>query len=139
MEKYGYAYGYNKIYKENPWVVQGLPELTREYIERNGIRPAFAERFNDNYWDRSYFYGNFEISRFDFWRSERFLKFFECIDHAGGIYKYRWGDAPVRSLAVFMFMPKRQAYRFCDIAYRHQDFVHVPFIRSPQFSRLLNR
>ena len=45
-------------------------------------------------------YNNFELSRVDIWRSVEYLDFFFFVDRAGGILTRRWGDAPIRTLAL---------------------------------------
>ena len=46
-------------------------------------------------------YNNFELSRVDMWRSREYEELFHSLDRAGGIFLHRWGDAPIRTLALF--------------------------------------
>ena len=39
------------------------------------------------------------------WMSRDYANYIEYIDRTGGIYYYRWGDAPIKSIAVTMFLP----------------------------------
>lgn len=48
------------------------------------------------------FYNNFEISHASLWKMPIVRDYLEVIDKNGGIYYTRWGDAPIRSLAVAM-------------------------------------
>jgi hypothetical protein len=127
MQAHNYTYGYMTMLKE-PGVVKGLWDLTKKYIEENKIQPTFLHKFTPGgVWDRTYYYMNFEITKLDFWRSEKFVSYFNYLDRSGGIYKYRWGDTDIRSLAIYMFVPEKQVYQFSDIAYKHQKFVNSPF------------
>lgn len=48
-------------------------------------------------------------------------QFLDHIDRAKGIYKYRWGDAPIHSLALSVFCPVEQLHHFSDISYVHKQ------------------
>lgn len=135
MEKNNYIYGYIHIIKDEPDAVKSLWDITEKYIKDNKIEPTFLQRFiSDGIWDRSYYYTNFEISKLDFWRSDEFMSYFNYLDKAGGIYKYRWGDAPIHLLAISMFVPENQVHKFSDIAYQHQSFVNNYSIDSDKFN-----
>jgi hypothetical protein len=41
------------------------------------------------------------------------------LDKRGGFFYERWGDAPVHSLAVGMFLKEEELHYFGDIGYRH--------------------
>ncbi|NJD76986.1 MAG: hypothetical protein FIB08_07815 [Candidatus Methanoperedens sp.] len=139
MHERNFKYGYIGIFKDEPGVTRDLWDTTKKYIEDNNLKPQFLQKFmSDGIWDRSYYYTNFEISRLDFWRSEEFMNYFEYLDRAGGIYKYRWGDAVIHLLAVSIFLPESNVHRFSDIAYQHQGFFNN-YSPSPDiFSRLKN-
>lgn len=79
----------------------------------------------------------------DFWRGEAYQQFFDFLDRKGGfyyeVYRFlflrgartkrdvqRWGDAPVHSIAVSLFLRKEQTHFFSDIGYRHEPFEHCP-------------
>jgi alpha 1,2-mannosyltransferase len=42
------------------------------------------------------------------------------------IFIYRWGDAPVHSIAAALFLKKHQIHFFNEIGYRHEPFMHCP-------------
>lgn len=135
MEEHNYTYGYIHIIKDEPEAVRGLWETTKKYIEDNSIKPTFLHKFTQNgIWDRSYYYTNFEISKIDFWRSDEFMNYFNYLDKAGGIYKYRWGDHVIHLLAISMFVPESQVHKFSDIAYQHQGFINNYSIDSDKFN-----
>ena len=66
------------------------------------------------------YYNNFEVSALSLWRSTDYQDYIEYIDSLGGIYYYRWGDAPIRTLAVTLFVPSTKIHQFTDIPYKHQ-------------------
>ncbi|OIP76251.1 MAG: hypothetical protein AUK06_00285 [Parcubacteria group bacterium CG2_30_36_18] len=127
MQKHNYMYGYITMLKDRPETVKGLWDLTKKYIRENKIQPTFLHKFTlGGVWNRTIYYTNFEIGKLDFWHSEKFISYFNYLDRSGGIYKYRWGDTPIHSLAIYMFIPEKQVHQFSDIAYKHQSFVNQP-------------
>jgi hypothetical protein len=49
-------------------------------------------------------YTNFEVIRLSFLRSREYMRWFKALDESGGFYLHRWGDAPVRFLAMAMHL-----------------------------------
>lgn len=73
-----------------------------------------------------HFWSNFEIARFDFYRSEAYENFFNTLDRSGGFWSERWGDAPVHSLAAGVLLAPSDLHYFRDIGYRHTTIQHCP-------------
>jgi alpha 1,2-mannosyltransferase len=48
------------------------------------------------------------------------------------VIKFRWGDAPVHSIAVGLFLNKSQVHFFNDVGYKHDPFMHCPVARELQ-------
>ena len=131
MKEKNYLYGYNKIYNDSIWCTTTLWEKVESYINKYSIKPYFLNKFIKNgIWDRSLYYTNFEISCLDFWKSEQYKKFIDHLDQSGGIYFYRWGDAPIHLLAVSIFLQEKQVHKFDDIAYIHLPFIHLANSRN---------
>ncbi|KAF0521235.1 glycosyltransferase family 15 protein [Gigaspora margarita] len=79
-----------------------------------------------NEYPHCHFWSNFEIGDLNFWRSEKYIKFFEYLDQIGGFYYERWGDAPVHSIALTLFLEKSKIHFFNDIGYEHPPYQHCP-------------
>lgn len=79
-----------------------------------------------------HFWSNFEIASFDFWRSPIYRSYFNWLDKSGGFFYERWGDAPVHSLALSLFLDKSKIHFFEDIGYEHPPFSHCPSSPSRQ-------
>ncbi|KAG0633783.1 nucleotide-diphospho-sugar transferase [Tuber brumale] len=73
-----------------------------------------------------HFWSNFEIARLDFFRSEKYEKFFETMDRSGGFWTERWGDAPIHSLAAGVLLEPSDIHYFRDFGYRHTTIQHCP-------------
>lgn len=48
------------------------------------------------------------------------------------ILLFRWGDAPVHSIAVGIFLNKSEVHFFNDVGYKHDPFMHCPVARELQ-------
>jgi len=116
--------------------VETIPTLwqtTREFMRKH---PQFIPANNTlgfvtdlpdmTEYNRCHFWSNFEIASLALWRSEAYTAYFDYLDTQGGFFYERWGDAPVHSLAVAMFLPAEQVHFFEDIAYAHAPFMHCP-------------
>lgn len=73
-----------------------------------------------------HFWSNFEIASLKFFRSSAYNKYFDYLDRAGGFFYERWGDAPVHSIGVALFLPKEKIHFFEDIGYYHNPFYNCP-------------
>ncbi|KAJ2157300.1 alpha-1,2-mannosyltransferase ktr1, partial [Coemansia sp. RSA 552] len=81
---------------------------------------------------RCHFWSNFEIVDLSLYRSEAYESYFQYLDHAGGFFLERWGDAPIHSFAASMFLKKEEIHWFEDIGYRHPGIGHCP--QDPQMA-----
>lgn len=73
-----------------------------------------------------HFWSNFEIGDLDFFRSKVYMDYFEHLDKSGGFYYERWGDAPVHTIAVSLFLPRDKIHFFEDIGYQHDGWTNCP-------------
>ena len=121
MAKNNFLYGYTVAAKDSHNCVYKLWEYTKQHIEKQNITTSF---FGD-WTEGSIYYNNFEVSALSLWTSTSYKEYIDFIDRLGGIYYYRWGDAPIKSIAVSMFAPKRQIHHFKDIGYHHQH-INIP-------------
>jgi len=118
MREQHVIYGFVKVFRELPKWTTGLWDAANEYINVALVKTEFFNKMPRN----NYYYNNFEVSRLSLWLSEDYQRFINYIDRLGGIYYHRWGDAPIKSIAIAMFVPRRQTHHFKDIGYRHQFF-----------------
>lgn len=73
-----------------------------------------------------HFWSNFEIGDLNFFRSEKYIKFFDYLDKSGGFYYERWGDAPVHSIIVSLLLDKDEIIHFDELGYHHPPFDTCP-------------
>lgn len=97
-----------------------LSKIPRDSL-LNFISDPNAQAYN-----ACHFWSNFEVGDFSFFRSPIYNEYFAFLDKAGGFFYERWGDAPVHSIAVALFLPKDQVHFFDDVGYMHPPFTHCP-------------
>ena len=112
-------YGYIQIRDEASYLIRGLWETADEYIRAaGGDPPEFYSA-----WKRTkMYYTNFEISSVSLWMSPEYCRLADHIDRRGGIYYRRWGDAPIKTIAVTLLVARNQTHHFADIAYKHNIY-----------------
>ncbi|KAK7993134.1 hypothetical protein PG991_016313 [Apiospora marii] len=95
------------------------PRDSRDIV-RSASTPAGREIMTEaEEYNNCQFYSNFEIGSLMYFRGLEHQAYFEHLDHLGGFYYERFGDAPVHTLSVNMFLPKRRVWYFHDIGYPH--------------------
>jgi hypothetical protein len=133
INKGGYVYGYVGDIMDGG-DDKGLTNYCLDYCKRNNIELKWRDKFikENNYKTRSV-YNNFEILNLNLIQQPKILDFIRDIDKTGNIYKYRWGDAPLRTFMLSMTVEREQIYRFRNISYIHGAIFMQRFgaINSP--------
>ena len=121
MKQNKLIYGYHDIKPDDKIYVKGLWEATDHFILSHKIKPQFFYEWPYH----KVYYTNFEISRLDFWLSKEYREFVDYVDRLGGIYFHRWGDAPIKTIGVSLFVPDTKVHRFNDIHYSHGKHLEL--------------
>ncbi|OLY80433.1 putative mannosyltransferase KTR3 [Smittium mucronatum] len=88
--------------------------------------PGKFKGIDSSRYNLCHFWSNFEIASLDFYRSPEYQQYFDYLDSTGNFFYERWGDAPIHSLAVGLFLNYNQLHFFNDIGYRHDTFARWP-------------
>lgn len=120
-------YGFTISMEELPNTIETLWSTSKLYFDQDEIQSALPEdnllKFVSNDGGDSYnlchFWSNFEVVNLDFYRSALYEGYVDYLDHAGGFFYERWGDAPIHSIAASLILPKNQIYLFQNISYEH--------------------
>ncbi|KAJ1657197.1 alpha 1,2-mannosyltransferase 2.4.1 [Dispira simplex] len=126
--QYGFTISLTEIMETVPTLWSTTKEFMRkhpEYVNNRNMLSWVTDRSFQEY-NGCHFWSNFEIASFQWLRSEKYLAYFDYLDQAGGYFYERWGDAPVHSLALSMFLPPEQVHWFSDIGYFHSPFTNCP-------------
>ncbi len=76
-------------------------------------------------WELCGFYNNFFVADLQFFTSRKVKNFLREMDRMGFIYRKRYGDLIIHSMAVYAFGPTEQIHRFLDFTYQHVTIDHV--------------
>lgn len=130
MESRNARYGLRVTAAEQPDVTIGLPEAAQYWVVAQSIKPEDMWILNHcnppsisgiPNWDRKIFYNNFFITDVSFWLQPHVRGWLGFLEGLRGFHKFRWGDAPVHTWTVGMFLKKNEVIEF-QFAYQHQDF-----------------
>ncbi|QHS71759.1 putative mannosyltransferase [Saccharomyces paradoxus] len=133
-------YGFVLNLYDSPQTIRTLWTSTMDFVEEHpnylNANGAFGwlkdnSQNPDNYdytqgYSTCHFWTNFEIVDLEFLRSEPYEQYMQYLEEKGGFYYERWGDAPVRSLALALFADKSRIHWFRDIGYYHTPYTNCP-------------
>lgn len=132
MEKNNKKYGFVISLYEYIETIPTLWESTKKFIKKNpqfvpkdSLMDFVSDDGGETY-NKCHFWSNFEIADLDFWRSDAYRQYFDFLDHEGGFFYERWGDAPVHSIAASIFLNKDEVHYFDDVGYWHVPFTNCP-------------
>lgn len=141
MEANGAEYGYRADSYDASEVLQALPEAARYWLKAENIRPSWLLHFclpqdlsglSSEGWSGTIFYNNFFITRVDWWMQPHIQAWLAFLLDLGGFYKFRWGDAPVHTITMGMFMSDDLILQF-GFEYEHQQLKYSLNQFSQQF------
>ncbi|KAK4695387.1 protein HIRA/HIR1, partial [Lecanoromycetidae sp. Uapishka_2] len=126
-------YGFNMNILDDARSFPSLWSRTRSFINAHPelIHPDadldwLLDAHNSGDYNNCQFFSNFEIGDLNFFRGQANEKYFDWLDRGGGFYYERFGDAPIHTLSVAMFVPKSEIWFFRDIGYQHDINRHCP-------------
>ncbi|KAJ3416231.1 hypothetical protein HDV05_002521 [Chytridiales sp. JEL 0842] len=123
-------YSYTISLTEFMETIPTLWNTTRSYIneQRKGFIPHHFTPFleDENTYNGLHFWSNFEIGDLNFFRDDEYQSYFKHLDESGGFFYERWGDAPVHTLAVALFLDPSEVHLFTDMGYYHEPNLNCP-------------
>ena len=160
MQDYNKTYGFTINLFDAPQSIPTLwPETEKfiaanpQHIHENNMMPWLTDdklrpdhtRIANGY-STCHFWSNFEIADMDFYRSSAYEDYFQHLDHAGGFFYERWGDAPVHSIALGLFADASNVHWyaslswvvglmpiliFAGVRFRDIGYNHIPYLNCP--------
>lgn len=118
-------YGFTLAPLELHTTVATLYDRVKDYAKKFPERIAkdnnaeFVTDDDGKTFNMCHFWSNFEIGDMDFFRSDKYMHFFNYLDLQGGIYYERWGDAPIHTMAVSYLLPYTKLRYFSNTGYFH--------------------
>jgi len=127
-KKYSFTLSLYEYIETIPTLWDAAKNFTKHFPQHiakdNGMK--FLSDDGGETYNKCHFWSNFEIGNLNWLRSDAYIDFFTSLDHAGGFFYERWGDAPVHSIAAGLMLQKDEIHFFNDIAYYHVPFTHCP-------------
>ena len=102
MTRRGAVYISNDVQVDLPHVVQGLQNFTASYVREHALAFRSGRRLEELFPRGSCFmyFNNFEVSSVTFFRSAPVRAWSAAVLRSGGLYRHRWGDAPLRYITL---------------------------------------
>ncbi|XP_014556852.1 glycosyltransferase family 15 protein [Bipolaris victoriae FI3] len=127
-KKYSFTLSLYEYVETIPTLWDATKNFTKhfpQHISKDNSMKFLSDDGGETY-NHCHFWSNFEIGNLNWLRSDAYIDFFTSLDHAGGFFYERWGDAPVHSIAAGLLLQKDELHFFNDIAYYHVPFTHCP-------------
>lgn len=128
-KKYGWTISITEFRNTIPTLWNHTVDFIKQhpdYVHPNALENFVRDKDDRSEYNLCHYWTNFEIADMDFWRGQVYQDYFNYLDHQGGFFYERWGDAPVHSIAVSLFMDRDEVHFFDDIGYEHPPFNHCP-------------
>jgi hypothetical protein len=135
MKSYSFKYGYIAEILDSPDVTIDLGDFMNTYFMTHGLKLTSRDLlFDSNIYNQRIFYTNFEVINLDFFKRNDVQCFLKAIDESGNIFKYRWGDAPLRTFLINAFLSNKEIIRFDDVGYKHYPYTQSKTKISCEFT-----
>ena len=131
MDATGALYGYALRMKEKMDTIPSLWSTAEEYAVGKGRKDAVKAQWDVTIPGHSlevgcHYWNNMEITRLEWFRGPVYQDFFKALDASGGFFYERWGDAPVRTLALLLLAEKSSVIFFDELGYQHPWWIKCP-------------
>lgn len=130
------VYRANQIAYEHTRYADGLWEFTEQYAKENNLTPRNMDLWSTakkavKYRRLPSFANNFEVSKVEFFTREDVMMYQIAVaeQEPFGIFRKRWGDAPIRLLTLALFASPSEIDMIVPSSYAH-DKDHCPGLKS---------
>jgi hypothetical protein len=125
MQKQQIQYAYIMANEEADHYDTALWLLFQHFLNDHCLKPSTALRKTQRNWFGRYshaiIFTNFAIANVSLFRDHSQIRaWLHTVDRSGGIYRYRWGDAPIHTLALTQFIERDQIVRLRYFGYMHR-------------------
>ena len=112
-----YSFIRDAIQYDNPKVIINLWKTVKDWLQNNSIQTNC--QFNEIP-EGKMFYTNFELAKTSIFKEKsQYFTFYKFLDSTGGIFLYRWGDAPVKYIGVNLFVASEKIKPIHGFTYQH--------------------
>ena len=118
-------YAFIMVNEEGSPYVNGLWSFFHDFLNQQCLKPSVALRQTQTTFYGGYslaiIFNNFAIANVSLFRDHVLMRaWLDKVDRSGGIYRYRWGDAPIHTLAITQFISREHIVRLRYFGYMHR-------------------
>lgn len=132
MQDTGNLYGFTLFGREEIDTMPSIWNLTEKFNETNSDYGETSNLMHFGYTDNGekyrtcHFLPVLEMGNLNLWKSPAYSRYFDFLDHEGGIFYERWSDAVIRTLAVTSLIPKDRIHFFPEIGFSYNSLENCP-------------
>jgi alpha 1,2-mannosyltransferase len=125
MQKRQIQYAYIMVNEEAEHYATELWKLFHQFLNDHCLKPSTALRRTQinlsGGYSHAIIFTNFAIANVSLFRDHPQIRaWLRTVDQNGGIYRYRWGDAPIHTLALTQFIERDHIVRLRYFGYMHR-------------------
>lgn len=117
-----------------PLLWNSVTEYRSKYPINGELLPMIENDDSFGSYNLCHFWSNFEIANFNVFRSANYSQFFDFLDHKGGFYYERWGDAPIHSIYMALYLLKSDILYLNEVGYNHSPYTQCPNDKTLYFN-----
>jgi hypothetical protein len=131
MQKRHIQYAFTMVNEEGEDFARTLWSFFQKFLNDLCLKDSAAFRQTQTDWFGGYsyaiLYSNFEIINASLFRDHSLIRaWLHRVERNGGIYRYRWGDAPLHTLALTQFLERDQILCLRYFGYMHRTEYACP-------------
>lgn len=125
MKEQKIQFGFIMVNEDGEKYVHYLWSIFLKFLKENCLKLSHASYQTQTTLLGQYSYAiiftNFAIANVSLFRDHKLMQIWlQKVDRYGGIYRHRWGDAPIHTLALTQLIPREQIVRFRYFGYMHR-------------------
>jgi Glycolipid 2-alpha-mannosyltransferase len=125
-------YIYHSTFFDPPSMVEELYDFVVQHPAGQGnVNRSLALWWGNPAGNMQSFSTNLEFMYIPAFRTPQVLEWKEEVWRNGGIFRKRWGDAPLRAVVTSLFFNKSRVSNFCHFTYNHSSWTEMPMCTSP--------
>jgi hypothetical protein len=130
LEAANASYGYALRMTELMYTVPTLWDTVKEHATNKGLWGGVEKEWGikpDHHMGKvCHYWNNLEVARVDFFRGKAYQDLFDHLDKSGGFFYERWGDAPIRTMALILLAKQSEVIQFEEVGYQHPWWYKCP-------------
>ncbi|CAF1386388.1 unnamed protein product, partial [Rotaria sordida] len=134
MQKRRIQYAFTMANIEDEVHIPGLWTIFHQFLKEHCLKPSIAFRKTQTRWFNDYslaiIFTNFAIANVSLFRDHSLIRaWLHKVDRNGGIYRHRWGDAPIHTLILTQLISRNQLLHHLSInPLVKSDYIEIEII-----------